>query len=127
MFLLIPQLTLRQAAAEHLLLHAPAERRLLASDMLCLSCVMTKLTRIFDSANNALCCASQIVCVCVCGWKDGQLIANTALEMVDPVDVVGAATCLTLLADACAGSDVRLLECVVRVPVHVRVMLCRRC
>ena len=29
-----PRLTLRPAAAEHLLLHAPAERRLLASDML---------------------------------------------------------------------------------------------
>ena len=36
-----PRLTLRRAAADHLLLHAPAERRLLASDMLCLSCLMT--------------------------------------------------------------------------------------
>ena len=36
-----PQLTLRRAAARHAPLVAPTERRLLALDMLCLSCLMT--------------------------------------------------------------------------------------
>ena len=55
-----------------------------------------QLTRVCHSANNALCCASQIVCVCVVVLSSGSLGEGS---------VVGARLALTMPGNSCLHSS----------------------